>query len=84
VLCCTVLRSSEFESGLVTSHPALRRAAPKMANLDAIGSGSQAPDDDDDIDQEFISTLPISKSMSRAYYLLQNVSIDINHNTLFN
>jgi hypothetical protein len=56
-----------------------------MANLDASGSGSQAPDDDDGIDQEFISTLlPISKSMSRAYYLLENVSIDINHNTLFN
>jgi hypothetical protein len=39
-----------------------------MANIDASGSGSQAPDDDDGIDQEFISTLlPISKSMSRTY-----------------
>jgi hypothetical protein len=51
-----------------------------MENLDASGSGSgfwvlDEPDFDDDIDHSFISTLLlISKSMFRAYYLLENVS----------
>jgi hypothetical protein len=51
-----------------------------MENLDASGSGSgfwvpDEPDFDDDIDHLFISTLlPIPKSMSRAYYLVENVS----------
>jgi hypothetical protein len=51
-----------------------------IENLDVSGSGSgcRVPDEsdfDDDIDHSSISTLlPISKSMFRAYYLLENVS----------